>query len=285
MILPSQEIKRLSTKREHDPLTLILISPFDESNLRGSSYDLTVGEEYYIGQDGASSALSTERLKPKQSFTIPPHAVCFILTTETIELPKDVTARVSLRMTHIYAGMVLTSQPPFDPGYKGRVIVMLHNLSSEPFHLKCGERLATIEFACLSKECEDAKVHRSVKSLEEQLPKPLVSSLSEIASRSAAAYNKVLWLSGQMLVFVALVVAVLAVPGFFSFNSLLDRLGEQKEQLKEMSQMLANYKLELEQSKLTTQKLEKQLVVIAQMHEALAAGVPTSQRATGSGKP
>jgi len=239
--------------------SLLLIEPFDESNLRGSSYDLTVGEEYYIGEDFALSKLSTEKLRVKQSVTIPPHAVCFILTEEHIQLPKDVTAKVSLRMTHIYAGMVLTSQPPFDPGYKGRVVVMLHNLSSEPFHLKRGDRLATIEFARLLAATDKHRAHRSVATLEEQLPKPLISSLSDIARSSSAAHEKVVWLSGQMLVFAALIVAVLAVPGFMSFSSITDRMAEQKDQVKEMSQAIAGYKQELDQSKLVIQELRKEV--------------------------
>ncbi|WP_373990953.1 hypothetical protein [Duganella sp. BuS-21] len=255
MILPSQEIKMLSEYRPHDPLRLI--TPFDKDNLRGSSYDLTVGAEYYVGRDFSASKLSTEQLTPGQSFTIPPHAVCFILSTELIELPKNITAKVSLRMTHIYAGMVLTSQPPFDPGYKGRVVVMLHNLSSEPFYLRSGDRLATIEFVRLSLSTTNAKPHRSVQTLQEQLPKPLVSSLSDIAKISTAASQKVDLFAAQMMTVVALIVAVFAVPGFFSFSSLTDRLNEQKDQLKEMKE-------EVERNNVTIAELTKQVGTLKQ---------------------
>lgn len=260
MILPSQEIKHLSIMGPPSPN--FLIYPFTDENLRGSSYDLTVGEEYYIGEDCDSSKLSTEGLRQRQSFTIPPHAVCFILTTESIALPKDVTAKVSLRMTYIYAGMVLTSQPPFDPGYHGRVVVMLHNLSSEPFHLKRGDRLATIEFARLSEATTVSKPHRSVNNLEEQLPNPLVSSLSDIARRSTATNERVVWLSGQMLIFAALIVAVLAVPGFLSFNSLLEGQNEQKALFKKMEESLATYKRELEKSQSVVEKLRVEVEVL-----------------------
>lgn len=280
MILPSQEIERLSK----DP-TRGLIHPFHELNLRASSYDLTVGDEYYIGQDGASSTLSTQRLKPRQSFTIPPHAVCFILAAESIHLPADVTAKVSLRMTHIYAGMVLTSQPPFDPNYQGRVVVMLHNLSSAPFHLKCGERVATIEFVRLEQEPLKSRAHRSVTTLEEQLPKPLVSSLTEIASLSKSSHNRVTWLSVQMLGFAALIVAMLALPGFYTYNNLQDRIGEQKGQLKEMGQTLEGYKREQEQNRLAIAGLEKQLAAIDHKTIAPAADAPLPQLVSENGRP
>ncbi|MDC7827482.1 hypothetical protein PQS90_20225 [Pseudomonas sp. BLCC-B13] len=219
-----------------------LITPYNESNTRAGSYDLTIGNEYYIGSSQDESVLDTRSLSKDQSFAIPPHAVCFILLTEAIKLPPNVTAKISLRMTHIYSGLVLTSQPPFDPGYTGNVIVMVHNFSASPVYLKHGERLATIEFTKLANLPKKAKPHRSVTTLKGQLTKPLVSSLSEIASISKAAQDRVNWLSNQMLIFAALIVAVLAVPGFFSYNDLADRVNEQRDEIEELKKSIEQYK-------------------------------------------
>lgn len=194
------------------------------------------------------------------------------------------TARVSLRMTHIYAGMVLTSQPPFDPTYNGKVVVMLHNLSSAPYHLKCGERVATIEFTRLTSDAIGSRAHRSVGTLEAQLSKPLVSSLTEIANASKSVQEKLTWLSGQMLVFAALVVAVLAVPGFFSYSSLLDRIGEQRDQIKDMSKTLDEYKREFEKSNATTTELKQQLAELQSAKPKAGPSVITSQVNVKSGR-
>ncbi|GAB3035354.1 dCTP deaminase [Bowmanella dokdonensis] len=236
MTLPDHVISLLSEKKEDG-----LISPFKNELLRASSYDLTVGEEYYIGKEGVFSSIETERIRRNQSFKIPPHAVCFILTEETINLPKDITAKVSLRMTHIYAGIILTSQPPFDPGYKGKVILMLYNLSSKSICMKRGERIATIEFSRLEKASMSSKVHRSVSTIEEQLTQPIISSLSEIARASKSAKRTVTWLASNTLVFVTLIVAVLAVPGFFTYKGLSERLDDQKEKIVEMKNMIEKY--------------------------------------------
>ena len=178
MILANLEIQALCVGSTQNDL----IHPFYPENLRRSSYDLTVGDEYYIEQDDAALTVSTQRLKAKQSFRIPPHAVCFILAAEHICLPDTLTAKVSLRMTHIYAGMVLTSQPPFDPGYQGRVVVMLYNLSSQAYPLKAGDRLATIEFSRLGATPSPGTTHRRVNGLEEQLIGPVASSLAWIST-------------------------------------------------------------------------------------------------------
>lgn len=272
MILNDEKIEELSTGGAS------LVAPFNTANLRLSSYDLTVGDEYYIGQSGASQIFETEKLRQSQSITIPPHAVCFILTAEDINLPSNITAKVSLRMTHIYAGMVLTSQPPFDPNYNGKVIVMLHNLSSAPYHLKSGERVATIEFTTLTAPAKRTRAHRSVVSLEAQLSRPLVSSLTEIANTSKSVQDKITWLSSQMLVFAALVVAVLAVPGFFSYSNLLDRISEQSTQIKEMNKALEDYKQKFADSSAVTTELKRQLALLPP--ENLLQGVPSPSLVT-----
>ena len=245
MLVPSQDIDT-----QCQPGTPQWIRPYIKDNLRGSSYDLTIGDEFYVGQDFSGTKLSTEKLETAQAFWIPPHAVCFILSAEILELPNDISAKISLRMSYIYAGLVLTSQPPFDPGYKGRAIVMLHNLSSEPVSMRRGARVATIEFVKLTSETTMSKVHREVKSIAEQLERPLTSSLSDIASRSTAAQNQVQFLTGQMLMFAALIVAVLAVPSFFSFTSMLERLNEQKSEVSEQKKQLQEYKETLDAMKL-----------------------------------
>ena len=238
MTFSSDQIDSLSKGSEQ------LIVPYNEANTRAGSYDLTIGDEYYIGSSQDESILDTRSLSKDQSFAIPPHAVCFILLTEAIKLPSDVTAKISLRMTHIYSGLVLTSQPPFDPGYSGNIIVMVHNFSASPVYLKQGERLATIEFSNLASIPKEVKPHRSVTTLKGQLTKPLVSSLSEIASISKAAQDRVNWLSNQMLIFAALIVAVLAVPGFFLYSGIVDRVNEQRDEIKELKASIEKYKIQ-----------------------------------------
>jgi len=238
MTFTNNQIETLSKGPEQ------LIAPYNEKNTRAGSYDLTVGDEYYIGSSQDESVLDTRGLSKDQSFAIPPHAVCFILLAETIKLPADVTAKISLRMTHIYSGLAISSQPPFDPGYSGNVIVMVHNFSASPVYLKYGERLATIEFTKLAAVPQQVKPHRSVTTLKGQLTKPLVSSLSEIATMSKAAQDRVAWLRDQMFIFAALIVAVLAVPGFFSYNGLVDRINDQRDEIKELKASIDKYKIQ-----------------------------------------
>lgn len=263
MILTSHTIEGLSGGNGKD-----LIVPFNSEHLRGSSYDLTIGDEYYIGENNKHRPLTTEKLRPSQSFAVPAHAICFILTEESINLPRDLTAKISLRMTHIYEGMILTSQPPFDPGYRGKVIIMLHNLSSSPVHFKQGERVATIEFSRLDEPSKSMKPHRSVQTLQSQLGKPLTSSLSEIASVSNRAKKRVNFLVGQTLVFVTIIAAIVTLPGLLTYSSMSSQLEDQKAQIKDLSEDLASHAAEINRYREDSEVLRKKLSALTPLHQA-----------------
>jgi deoxycytidine triphosphate deaminase len=231
-----------------------LVTDFNDENLRGSSYDLTVGDEYYIGKQSSANALHTERLKTAQTFSIPPHAVCFILATESINLPSDITAKVSLRMTHIYAGLVLAAQPPLDPNYEGKVILLLHNLSSEAVHVKNGERIATIEFMRVENPVANTSAtsspqQRKVKDLESQLTKPIISSLSKVSHQAKSAVRQVKLLASSFVTIIAILFALVAIPSLGQFSSLSEKLKDQDVKLEGLTKQLDMYKSALSDTK------------------------------------
>lgn len=220
MILSNQEIIQRSTSG-----ALPLLSPMIIENVRGGSYDLTVGDEIYLGKDGKNSVLETIKLKPKQSFEIAAHEICFILTEEQIQLSNDIAAKISLRMTHIYRGLILTSQPPFDPGYTGKAIVMVHNLSSQSIHLKRGERIASIEFFLLNNASTTSLVHQSVNQLQAQLNTPVTSSLMNIHYTAQNAKKNVRWLTGASATILTILISALGLSSIYSninMNSRVD---------------------------------------------------------------
>ncbi|MGP4959027.1 hypothetical protein, partial [Pseudomonas helleri] len=60
MILPHDLIQSLSAAPNNGA---DLIIPFTSDNLRGSSYDLTVGEEFYIGHHDGAFTVETQKLR------------------------------------------------------------------------------------------------------------------------------------------------------------------------------------------------------------------------------
>lgn len=246
MILSGRQIEDRSSGSEQKKL----IEPFDSGNVRRSSYDLTIGDEYYCGDNGEKkTALETYKLGVRHTFSIPAHGVCFILCNETIALPDDISARVSLRMSLIYHGLILTAQPPFDPGYAGKVIVMLHNLSSRPIPVSSGDRLATIEFMKVEGAATGKSPHRSVSNLAGQLKAPLTSSLVKIDLQARKANRKVNLFLGQLLSIVALLFAIPTSLGFILYGVVTDKIADAKSNIAKLEQTASSQKKEIEELK------------------------------------
>ena len=209
-----------------------LISPYNSRHLRPASYDLTVGSEYLISESGAVKEwlpLEAIKLRPNQSFEIPPHAVCYVLCKEKITLPNNLSARVALRMTHINSGLMLAAQPPFDPNYDGFVIVMLHNLSNRPRKLKEGARVVTMEFYKVS-GTPSVNIVRSnnVVSLEQTLSIRVVSSVQDLERKTRNIRRIVFGALTLMMTLVTVLVAIPAITTITQVNSLSQKVEEQK---------------------------------------------------------
>lgn len=242
MILADHEIKKLS---ENDSL----IKPFDDKCLRKSSYDLTVGNEYYIGDHEVKGPIETKRLRKDQTFSIPPHAVAFIICEEKINLNNCLSAKVSLRMAHIYKGAILTTQPPFDPGYSGKVILLIHNLSSEAIYFHRGERIATIEFYKLSSTPDSDKKQDFVISIEKQLKRPLFSSLDSISKTAKDSLGKIdgfitkssvlgYTVVGVLIAFLGVVITLMGLPAWKNTNTIEDELNKQKKIIEMQAELI-----------------------------------------------
>lgn len=219
-----------------------LVSPFEPSNLRRSSYDLSVGSQYYIcdHENIKSSVIKAEELEPNQSMEIPPNAVCYILSKEKIILPDNITARISLRMTCIYNGLMLAVQPPFDPGYDGYVVAMLYNLSNSPVSLKEGDRVLTIEFSELdhpvSKNTNQLPKSSNVLKLDQALKKRFRSSMDSLQAELTSIKKD---LKDKLDIYhkvVTLIVPIVAIfTGVLMFRAVDkqdDQLAEQKQHIK-----------------------------------------------------
>lgn len=234
-----------------------LINPINLDNVRPASYDLTIGGEYLISEPGFKHWLPLKaiKLRLKQSFEIPAHAVCYVLCHEKITLPLDLSARVSLRMSHINSGILLAAQPPFDPGYDGYVIVMLHNLSNRGVEMKQGDRVVTMEFNKIF-GTPSLAVPRStnVISLEQSLSKRIVSSMQDLEEKTGKFSKLVIW---SLLIMVSLVAVVVAIPAVVTIN----QFGVLNEHYSEIKTVLQKQKEKLEEQNLAIEMQKKEIQI------------------------
>ena len=104
-----------------------MIDPYDETHVRPGSYDICVGDEYRFSHEEQIKRIG----KWKREIKLPPHSLCYILCKEELKLPNDVSALISSTHCIVKEGVLTYPQPPIDPGFNGKLYLLLHNLTSE----------------------------------------------------------------------------------------------------------------------------------------------------------
>lgn len=194
-----------------------LIQPCNLKKIKYASYDLSVGEEYRL-----SSEKETIKISKYSSVEIPPYDICFILTEEEINLPNDICALLFSRNRAAKEGFLMHPQPPIEPGSKGKLYILLHNLSNQPVRLQRGEHLATIVFLKLSSPLKDDEIYGSnkeedkyigAKSLEELVSNRIYTAALKEISESVIGWKEALlskWMP-IMLVVITIILMFLTI--------------------------------------------------------------------------
>ena len=132
-----------------------LIENFCQDNIQTCSYDLRMGSQYYYATNIGDDTVKIGSLQKGETLNIPPDAICYVITEESVNMPPDLTASISLPLKLIKCGVMLAAQPPYDPGYHGKTVALLHNLSNETVKIKYGQHILNIIFAELSSPVEE----------------------------------------------------------------------------------------------------------------------------------
>jgi deoxycytidine triphosphate deaminase len=117
-----------------------LIEPFDPKYLRPASYDLRVGNSYYV--DDGPIELNEE----SNEIEIPSNGLVYIKTKEKFNIPYYLVARYSLRVQQVYRGLLIDNGLHVDPGYCGYIWIPVHNFTMEPRRLSQGDEFISVEF-------------------------------------------------------------------------------------------------------------------------------------------
>ncbi|PWI49824.1 hypothetical protein B5K03_34420 [Rhizobium phaseoli] len=129
-----------------------LIDPYEPKLLDRATYRLTIGAEIYVSPTGVGSdtRLKTKKvLDPGEHFQIPAGQFALLITEESVSVPEDALAFISIRATYKFQGLVNVSGFHVDPGFRGRLIFSVFNAGPSSVHLARGEDCFHIWFADL----------------------------------------------------------------------------------------------------------------------------------------
>lgn len=125
-----------------------MIFPFDEANIKSASYEIPfLGN--VIGWDEEGKKYS-EKIQIGKEFILKHNSIAFVTPQTIFSIPNYIALRFNLRITHVHRGLLLGTGPLIDPGYEGKLLIPLHNLTNNDYKLIGGEGLIWMEFTKIS---------------------------------------------------------------------------------------------------------------------------------------
>lgn len=122
-----------------------MVDGFKESNLKSASYEVFAGGDF-IYWDGKKKIKKLIDRNKQQFVTLPPNSITFMQVDSTFRLPDYIAVRFNLRITHVHRGLLLGTGPLVDPGFVGKLLIPVHNLTASEYNLDLSKALIWVEF-------------------------------------------------------------------------------------------------------------------------------------------
>lgn len=181
-----------------------LVAPFTESRIKQGSYELSLSREVITTPHGSGGE------KPGQGPTleVPPGQFALLYTEETVTIPPEVIAFISIKATVKLDGLVNISGFHVDPGFSGRLKFSVYNAGNLPIFLEYGRETFLLWFAEFDLAVDDpyAGNHKNQNRI---LPRDRQRMAEE--SHSPAALDKRLEVVERKITWVFAAAAAVAV--------------------------------------------------------------------------
>ena len=131
-----------------------LIEPgrFDDKRMKPASYEMRfLGELYDWEEKEGQLQQRCRKICDDKFVTLPKNSISYLWTEEQLLLPEYIAARFNLRIRDVHKGLLLGTGPLIDPGFGGRILIPLHNLTDNDYILKGGDGIIWVEFTKVSK--------------------------------------------------------------------------------------------------------------------------------------
>ncbi|WP_152569157.1 dCTP deaminase domain-containing protein [Porphyromonas gulae] len=164
----------------------IISENFNEKNLRPASYDLSLGDDYFVPPETRSEGAVMEKCSQHNDvLKIGEFSTVGFSTDEVLKMPSNVIGRFDLRIHLAIQGLVLQVGTQIEPGYEGRLFGLLINFSSEQICIHKGSRILTAEFSYTSSDIRglNTKICRTLSDFckigDGLSPRPIVQGSIE----------------------------------------------------------------------------------------------------------
>lgn len=122
-----------------------LIYPFSPTKelLKHASYEGRIGSKAFRYNEKGERIQAPTR---GGFLELPHNSITFVESDITFRLPRYIGLRFNLQIKHVHRGILLGTGPLIDPGFQGKLLIPLHNLTSEDYYINVEDGLIWIEF-------------------------------------------------------------------------------------------------------------------------------------------
>lgn len=125
-----------------------MVYPYSAEFMKSSSYEAQIGERaIYWDENGQKTSVS---LTKACSVKLAPNSLVFFETKQVFRLPPYMAIRFNLRITNVHRGLLLGTGPLVDPGFCGKLLIPIHNLTNNTYTFRGGEKFIWVEFTKVS---------------------------------------------------------------------------------------------------------------------------------------
>lgn len=162
-----------------------LISPYKANAIECASYELAVGEQAFVTKDDllASEPTSTltqilQSTPPRHTVVIPPGQFAFVMTEESIKVPTDAIALISMKAKIKFRGLINVSGFHVDPGFAGKLVFAMYNAGPREIILHRSQRLFLIVYADLDQNSTAQYSYRGSAQGQENIKTEWIEQIS-----------------------------------------------------------------------------------------------------------
>ncbi len=164
-----------------------MIFPYERDNLKTATYKIPLYGDIHYWENNSRKKKTLTKDK-KDIFILKPNAIIYIHISTVFRVPYYIAFRFNLKIDLVHKGLLLGTGPVVDPGFQGRIMIPIHNLTANEYILRSGDGLIWVEFTKLSPFKED-KPFSEFKSLLNHTADDYFESANKLRSIQSAIPN------------------------------------------------------------------------------------------------
>lgn len=195
-----------------------IVSDYNEDSIKSNHYELNLGQSY------CSTTTKSTVLKARDNqIVIEPGEFYFLESSETLEIPNDLIAFISIKSKVKFKGLINISGFHVDPNFKGKLVFSVLNVGTSSINLPTGEPLFQIWFAELTSRTNYHGDHQNLAGVNSNfINKYMISNNNAYPADLQKQINKLEMKLSNVLLAGTILIPLVSTALFFLLNFLLN---------------------------------------------------------------